>query len=163
MKKRLIYFVLFLATLVGGCSKTPQSPTGMSIWEEVRANAEAFILHGKVNAMLAHCNTTGVPPNKLEALNTFLQEWQGAPDDLKLTTINVMTVEQLDALRREEDKDLPENIRNQLTGPQWNIKPEKVVVFSFASKDPNIKKNFRWSVGAYQTNGSWYFATAYPK
>jgi hypothetical protein len=37
--------------------------------------------------MLAHCNTTGIPPNQLQALHDFLQEWHGAPDGLKLTNI----------------------------------------------------------------------------
>jgi hypothetical protein len=163
MKKRFSYFIFFLAALVGGCSKTPQSPTGMANWDEVRANAEAFILHGNAKAMLAHCNTSGVPSDKLEALNEFLQEWHGTPDDLTLTNVAVMTVEQLAALRVEEHKDLPENVRNNFTGPQWNIKPEKLIVFSFASKDPKQKLTIRQTVGAFQTNGLWYFATAYPK
>jgi hypothetical protein len=73
-----------------------------------------------------------------------------------------MTFLAYEAFEEEQRKDLPEFIRNVPSRIKWNLKPDKVIVFSFVSQDPKDTSTMaRYSVGAYQANGFWYFATSY--
>ena len=75
-----------------------------------------------------------------------------------------MTFAEFQTFRRDEKKELPEDMRKAvLSSIEWNVKPEKVIVFTFDSKDPQEKAKVEYSVGAYRTNGLSRFATSYSK
>ena len=160
---RKIIAFLFLLGLMAACRKAPPPSSGMASWDEVRALADAFVLRGKSDAVLAHSHWAGVPPKVAENLRTALRDWDGVSDDLRHTDTQVMTFAEYEALQREDKKDLPEDMRNALlAGIKWNVKPEKVIVFTFRSKDlSDTNTIFRWSAGVIQTNGLWFFAASY--
>ena len=93
----------------------------------------------------------------------MLEAWHGVPRNLKHTETKVMSFSEYEVLQREDKKDLPEDMRSALLSPiRWNVKPEKVIVFTFGSADPkDATTTVRWSAGAYQTNGIWLFAASY--
>lgn len=158
-----IFASFFLVVLVGACSMSPHVPTGVATWDEAASLAEAFVLHGDSGAIRNHTDFAGVPPEAVQKLETVLDDWHGVSSDLKHTSTQVMTFTEYEALQRDDKKDLPEDMRNALlSGIRWNVKPEKVIVFTFASRDPtDTTTRVRWSAGAYHTNGLWYFAASY--
>ena len=161
MLKSLV-LILFLG-LIGGCSKSSETPKGLSQFDEVPSLAEAFVLRGDTDAIRKHTDFTGVPADALQQVNAMLKDWHGVPSSLKLTETKVMTFTEYETLQHEDKKDLPEDMRSALLSAiRWNVKPEKVIVFTFGSKDPNdTKTRVRWSAGAYKTNGLWFFAASY--
>jgi hypothetical protein len=159
---KIIAFILLLA-LTGACSKSTPSPTGIATWDKVRSLAETFVLHGNSDAIRNHTDLAGVPPKAALKLRAMLDNWHGIPGNLRHTDTQVMTFTEYEALQQEDKKDLPEDMRNALlSGIRWNVKPDKVIVFTFASTDPNdTTTRVRWSTGAYQTNRLWFFAASY--
>jgi hypothetical protein len=154
---------LFLVVLLGSCSRSPQAPVGVATWDEVKTLAEAFVLHGDSGAVRNHTDLTDVPRQSMQKFNSMLDDWHGVSSQLKHTGTQVMTFSQYEALQRDDKKDLPEDMRNALrSAMKWNVKPEKVIVFTFTSKDPqDLTTKVRWSAGAYRTNGLWFFAASY--
>jgi len=121
-------------------------------------------LRGKADAVRAHCDVSGVPPEVLQKLTLVLEGWHGVSGDLRHIGTRVMTFTDYEALRRDDQKDLPEDMRNLPSRIKWNVRPEKVIVFTFASNDPkDTATKVRWSAGAYRTNGLWFFAVSYSK
>ena len=160
MTKSLVF--VFLVLLVTACSK-PSTPTGLATWDEIRSRAEAFVFRGDSDAIRRHTDFAGVPPDAAQKLKTMLDEWHGVSSNLTHTGTQVMSFPEYEALRRDDKKELPEDMRNALlSAVHWNVKPEKVIVFTFASKDPkDTTTRVRWSAGTYQTNGLWFFAAGY--
>ena len=72
-----------------------------------------------------------------------------------------MTLEELEALTKEEKKNMPEWMRNRPSSLRWNIRPERLIVYNFGSKDPANNLKVRMSVGAFQKDEKWFFAAAY--
>jgi hypothetical protein len=161
MPKSLV--LILLLALVGACSKSSPAPKGIAQFDEVRSLAESFVLRGDSDAIRTHTDFAGVPPDAVQKVRAMLDDWHGIPSNLKHTETQVMTFTEYEALQREDKKDLPEDMRNALlSAVQWNVKPEKMIVFTFASKDPkDTSTRVRWSAGAYQTNGLWFFAASY--
>ncbi len=155
--------LIFLFTLLSACSKPSPAPKGIATFEEVRSLAESFVLRGDSDAIRKHTDFAGVAPDALQKIRAMLDDWHGVPSTLKLTEIRVMTFPEYEALQQEDKKDLPEDMRSALVSAiRWNVKPEKMIVFTFASKDPkDTTTRIRWSAGAYQTNGLWVFAASY--
>jgi hypothetical protein len=110
-----------------------------------------------------HADVAGVPREAAQKFKSMFADWRGIPGNLKHTETRVLTFPEYEALQREDKKDLPEDMRSAvLSSVRWNVKPDKVIVFTFASKDPNDRTTrVRWSAGAYQTNGLWFFAVSY--
>ena len=151
----------FMLALTGGCSKSSPSPTGIATWDEARSLAEAFALRGDARAVRDHLNLSGVPPEQLELLKTVIDHPPAIPANLKHAGTQVMTFPECEAQEREDDKNLPEDMRNALhSAIQWNVTPEKMIVFTFTNAFDATAK-VRRSVGAYQTNGLWFFAASY--
>ncbi|WP_038164281.1 hypothetical protein [Verrucomicrobium sp. BvORR106] len=158
------YFALILLlALMGACSKPTPGPEGIAQLDEVQSLAERFVLHGESGAILAHLNLDGVPPDAAQKARITFEKWRGVPDHLKHTGTQVLSFTEYEAQRREDKKDLSEEMRNALlSGIRWNVTPEKLIVFTFGSKDPKDTTTIvRWSAGAYQSNGLWYFAASY--
>jgi hypothetical protein len=154
----------FPIVLIGGCSKLTHVPSGLATWEDVHASAEAFVLRGNSDAILDHTDTSGVPTEKVQQIKLVLADWHGPPGTLTCTSTQVMTFAEYQVLQRDEKKELPEDMRNAvLSSIEWNVKPEKVIVFKFDSKDPSEKASVTYSAGAYRTNDLWWFATSYSK
>lgn len=157
---RSLVFV-FLLLLVTACSKS-STPTGVATWDEIRSLAEAFVFRGDSDAIRRHTDFASVPPDVVERLKTMLDDWNGVPSNLTHTGTQVMSLPEYEALQRDAKKELPEDVRNAFSALRWNVKPEKVIVFTFASKDPkDTTTRVRWSAGTYQTNGLWFFAASY--
>lgn len=157
------FVLVLLLGFIGGCSKSSPTPKGLSQFEEVRSLAEAFVLRGDTDAIRKHTDFASVPPHALQQVSAILKDWHGVPSSLKLTDTKVMTFTEYENLQQEDRKDLPEYMRSAfLSAFRWNVKPDKVIVFTFGSKDPNdTKTRVRCSAGAYQTNGLWFFAASY--
>jgi hypothetical protein len=155
--------LILLLPLIGACSKSSLAPTGIAQFDEVRSLAESFVLRGDADAIRKHTDFAGVPPDAAQKVRAMLDDWHGIPGDLKHTETQVMTFTEYEALQREDNKDLPEDMRMALlSAVRWNVKPEKMVVFTFTSKDPkDTSTRVRWSAGAYQTNRVWLFAASY--
>ncbi len=155
--------LILLVALIGACSKSSPTPKGIAQFDEVRSLAEAFVLRGHSDAIRKHTDFTGVPPDAVEKIKTAWDDWHGIPSTLRLTDTKVMTFPEYEVLQQEDKKDLPEDMRRALISAiRWTVKPEKMVVFTFASKDPkDTTTRVRWSAGAYQTNGLWFFAASY--
>lgn len=136
---------------------------GLAQFDEVRSVAEAFVLRADTVTYRKHTDFTGVPADTLQHINATLDNWHGVPGTLKLTDTKVMTSTEYETFEQEDNKDIPEDMRSAvLSAIRWNIKPDKVIVFTFRSKDPNDTNTIaRWSAGAYQTNGLWYFSAGY--
>jgi len=136
---------------------------GLAQFDEVRSVAEAFVLRADTITYRKHTDFTGVPADTLQQINATLDNWHGVPSTLKLTETKVMTSTEYETFEQENNKDIPEDMRSAvLSAIRWNIKPDKVIVFTFRSKDPNDTNTIaHWSAGAYQTNGLWYFAAGY--
>jgi hypothetical protein len=160
MTKSLVF--LFLLLLMSACSKST-TPTGVATWDEIHSLADAFVLRGDSEAIRKHTDFASVPPDAAQKLKTMLDDWHGVPSNLKHTGTQVMTLPEYEALQRDDKKELPGDMRKALLSAiRWNVKPEKVIVFTFASKDPkDTTTRVRWSAGAYQTNGLWLFAASY--
>jgi hypothetical protein len=156
-------FLILLLALIGACSKSSSAPKGIAKFDEVRFLAESFVLRGDADAIRKHTDFNGVPPDAAQKVRAFLSDWHGIPSNLRHTETQVMTFAEYEALQREDKKDLPKDMRTALLSAiRWNVKPEKLVVFTFASKDPkDTSTRVRWSAGVYQTNGLWFFATSY--
>jgi hypothetical protein len=156
-------FLIFLLALTGACSKSPPAAVGIAQFDEVRSLAESFVLRGDADPMRKHIDFAGVPPDAARKVRTMLDDWHGIPGNLKHTETQVMTFTEYEALQRQDKKDLPEDMRTALlSAVRWNVRPEKMVVFTFSSKDPkDTNTRVRWSAGAYQTNGLWFFAASY--
>ncbi len=155
--------LILLLALIGGCSRSPPTPKGLAQFDEVRTVAETFVLGGDSDAIRKHTDFAGVPPDALQKVKATLDDWHGVPSTLRLADTKVMTFPEYEALRQEDKKDLPEDMRSALLSAiHWNVKPEKMIVFTFASKDSkDTTTRVRWSAGAYQTNGLWFFAASY--
>jgi hypothetical protein len=149
--------------LLGGCSRQPHTPTGVATWAEINTLAEAFVLRGKSDGFRQHCNTAAVPAIALQKATLALTEWKGVPENLKHVNTQVLSLVEYEALQRDDKKDLPTEMRDELLSKiKWNVNPEKIIVFTFANKDPtDTTTQVRWSAGAYRTNGLWFFATSY--
>jgi hypothetical protein len=159
MTKSLVF--VFLLLWVTACSKS-STPTGIATWDEIRSLAEAFVFRGDSDAICRHTDFASVPPDAVQKLKTMLDDWNGVPSNLTHTGTQVMSFPEYEALRRDDKKELPEDMRNAFSALHWNVKPEKVIVFTFASKDPkDTATRVRWSAGTYQTNGLWFFAAGY--
>jgi hypothetical protein len=154
-----------LLVLMGACSKSPPTPNAVAQFDEVRSLAESFVLRGDSDAIREHTDFAGVPPEAAQKVRAILDDWHGVPSTLKLRETKVMTFLEYEALQQEDEKDLPEDMRGALVSAiRWNVKPEKMIVFTFASKDPkDTSTRVRWCAGAYQTNGLWFFAASYNK
>jgi hypothetical protein len=161
--RKSIGLILLLAW-ISACSKS-SPPKGIAQFDEVRSLAESFVLRGDSDAIRKHTDFAGVPPDTAQQVRAMLGDWHGMPSNLKHTETQVMTFSEYEALQREDKKDLPEDMRNALlSAVRWNVKPEKMIVFTFASTDPkDTSTRVRWSAGAYQTNGLWFFAASYNK
>lgn len=160
--KRLLAYIL-LAILVSACAKSSHPITGIAKWDDVQSNAEAFVLRGDMAALLDHCDSSGVPPDKLSQVMLSLKGWQAASSNLMLTNTRVVTFDQYEALQQDSRTNLPPHMRDALSSSvQWNVRPEKMILFTFVDPKDTTTKVI-WSAGAYQTNGLWYFATAYNK
>jgi hypothetical protein len=134
----------------------------MATWEEVQSQSEAFILHGKADAVRAHCNLSGLSPQTFQAMTEFFNDWHGPPEKDKYVKTEVMTLPEYEASSHEFFKNFPADMRDALTRTKWNVKPEKVIVYTFASTDPENKDaRFTLATGAFRTNGLWYFAAGY--
>ena len=159
---KLFRFVVLLF-VVTACSKLNPHPKGIATWDEVRSLADAFVLNGDTNNIFNHTDLTGVPLPKAQKIKSILGNWHGIPSNFKLMDTKVVTFNEFETLQREYYKDLPEDMRNALlSGIRWNIKPEKIIVFSFVGSEPNsTNASNQFSVGAYQTNGLWYFSASY--
>lgn len=155
--------LILLLALIGACSKSPPPPKGIAQFDEVLSLAESFVLRGDADAIRKHTDFAGVPPDAAQKVRAMLDDWSGIPGNLKRTETQVMTFAEYEIMRREDKKDLPEDMRTALlSSVRWNVQPEKMIVFTFASKDPNdTSTRVRWSAGAYQTNGLWFFAASY--
>jgi hypothetical protein len=160
MSKSLVF--PFVLLLVSACSKS-STPTGVATWDEVRSLADAFALRGDSEAIRKHTDFASVPADAAQKLKTTLDDWHGVPSDLTPTGTKVLTFAEYEVLQREDKKELPDDMRKALlSATRWNVKPEKVIVFTFASKDTKeTTTTVRWSAGAYQTNGLWFFAASY--
>lgn len=159
-------FVLILPLgLIGGCTKSSPTPNGLPQFDQIRSLAEAFVLRGDTDAIRKHTDFAGVPPDALQQVNAMFDDWHGVPSSLKLANTKVMTFAEYETLQQEDKKDLPEDMRIALLSSlRWNVKPEKVIMFTFGSTDPNdTTTRVRWSAGSYQTNGLWFFAASYAK
>lgn len=74
-----------------------------------------------------------------------------------------MTPAEFETLKEREHKALFGDRPHSLPPPKWNTEPEKLIVFTFASKDPTDKTTqVRWYAGAFQRDGLWYFASRRP-
>lgn len=157
--------ILFAIAFLNGCSKPPRASNGFPDWNDAQASAEAFVLHGDGNAILDHANMNGVPSAKVKQIKSVLADWRGVSDlSMTCSSTQVMTFTEFRTLEQNEKKDLPEDMQNALlSGIQWNVEPEKMIVFTFVSKYPHDKANAKYSVGAYRTNNLWWFATSYSK
>lgn len=155
--------LLFFVALAAGCGGRKDIPTGLRQWDEAVAVASAAILHGDKEAFLSHIDKSGLPAEYAERFDEVVGTLKIAPNLRHLST-TVMTPSELEALNKEEDKDLPEVFRrNPLPPLRWNIQPERLIVFTFVSKDPNDKTTkVRWFAGAFQREQQWYFACCYP-
>ena len=156
---------LILLALMGACSRSSPTPKGVAQFDEVRSLAEAFVLRGDSDAIRKHTDFAGVPPDALQKVRAALDDWHGVPSALKLTDTKVMTFPEYEALQQEDKKDLPEDMRSALLSAiRWNVRPEKMIVFTFASNDPkDTTTRVRWSAGSYRTNGLWFFAASYTR
>lgn len=161
MSKSIV--VLLLLALIGACSKSSPAPKGIARFEEVRSLAESFVFHGDSEAIREHTDFGGLTPDEARKVRAMLDDWHGIPGHLKHIETQVMTFNEYEALRREDKKDLSEDMRTALlSSVRWNVRPEKVVVFTFASKDPkDAGTKVRWAAGAYQNNGLWIFAASF--
>jgi len=154
--------VLMLAALVGACDKSPERPTGIATWAEAKELAEAFVLRGDVAAVRAHSNFSGVPSEALRQVTTMLDGWSGVSEDLRHVETQVMTFPEYEAFRQESRNDLPDFIRHVPSRVKWNVKPDKVIVFTFSGKGSRDSASVvSYSAGAYERNGLWYFATSF--
>ena len=160
--KKLIECLLASAFL-GACSRPAHAPSGLATWDDVRASAEAFVLRGD-SGLMDHTDTSGIPADKVQQVRSVLADWHGLPRTLTCTSTQEMTFDEFEAFRRDEKKELPEEMRNALlSSTTWNVKPEKMIVFKFNSKDPREKMTVTYTAGAYRTNNSWWFAANYSK
>lgn len=154
---------ILLAVLLGACTKSPQPISGIAKWDDVQSNAEAFVLHGNMAALLSHCDSSGVPSDKLSQVMLALKGWHAASSNLMFTNTQVVTFDQYEALQQDLHTNLPQHMRDVVSSSvQWNVRPEKMILFTFVDPKDTTTKVI-WSAGAYQTNGLWYFATAYTK
>lgn len=120
--------------------------------------AEASVLKGDSESMRSHMDFSGIPPNDLARVSEIIAGWKGVSPELRHVSTEVVTPAEFTA---REEKDFMERAGRASTLPptKWNIQPEKLIVFTFVSKDPGDKvTNIHWFAGVFRKNGLWYFS-----
>jgi hypothetical protein len=138
---------------------------GMKDWAEVMKTAEDVVLRGDVQALLHHSDRSGIPADDLAKIERLLGQWKGmSGSGMRLESTKVMTPGEFEAANAVEDLDLPIELRDRTKNrSQWNIPPEKIIVFRFTAPDTVDVKGamVKFTVGAFQRDGQWYFAAKY--
>jgi hypothetical protein len=152
---------LLLSTALTSCGRVASPPSGIKEWAEVQSAAEAFFLRGDIAALSSHMDFSGVPAKDMSRAKEVLEGWKGASPGLRHLTTEVMTPQEFEA--REEKEWLARSGGRPSTLPptRWYIQPEKLIVFTFVSKDPADKTTeIRWFAGVFRKDGLWYFTTS---
>lgn len=158
MKLRILSIILLL--LVTACSGQKHNPIGLESFNALIEVAKKVHTSGDQNLLFTHSDFSEVPKKKIEEIKKTLGSWNGMHPNMRLKSIEVIDPDRYDPYAFMP-KDWDDDFKKMFKPAIWNIKPEKLIMFTEEPKDPEKGMKIRWIFGAFKKNNLWYFSTQY--